>query len=132
MLPSEFPKWRTVHAYFSKWSELGPDGESALERVLKNVVGVARTKQESTSSTSFLIVDAQSVKNTDGANAKGYDAGKKVSGIKRNIAVDTQGFPHAIAVTTADVMDRKGALLASGRCAAELRQVQCILADDGY
>ena len=26
----------------------------------------------------------------------GYDAGKKVSGIKRHIAVDTQGLPHAI------------------------------------
>jgi hypothetical protein len=49
---------------------------------------------------SFLIVDAQSVKNTDTAEEKGYDAGKKVSGIKRHIAVDTQGLPHAIAVTT--------------------------------
>ena len=42
---------------------------------------------------------------------KGYDAGKKVSGIKRHIAVDTQGLPHALAVTTADVTDRKGCLL---------------------
>ncbi len=46
-------------------------------------------------------MDAQSVKNTDTAASKGYDAGKKVSGIKRHIAVDTQGLPHAIAVTTA-------------------------------
>ena len=40
---------------------------------------------------SLLIVDAQSVKNTDSARHKGYDAGKKVSGIKRHIAVDSQG-----------------------------------------
>jgi transposase len=79
-----------------------------------------------------LIVDAQSVKNTDSAGEKGYDAGKKVSGIKRHIAVDTQGLPHAIAVTTADVTDRKGALLALGRCAADLKAVQSILADGGY
>ena len=46
---------------------------------------------------------------------KGYDAGKKVSGIKRHIAVDTQGLPHALAVTTADVTDRKGCLLALER-----------------
>ena len=46
------------------------------------------------------------------AMEKGYDAGKKVSGIKRHIAVDTQGLPHALAVTTADVTDRKGCLLA--------------------
>lgn len=59
--------------------------------------------------TSFLIVDAQSVKNTASAEKKGYDAGKKVSGIKRHIAVDTQGLPHAIAIaiTTAEVTDRK-------------------------
>ncbi|OWB29795.1 IS5 family transposase, partial [Xanthomonas oryzae pv. oryzicola] len=39
-----------------------------------------------------MIVDAQSVKNSDTADQKGDDAGKKVSGIKRHIAVDTQGF----------------------------------------
>ena len=50
------------------------------------------------------------MKNTDTAGLKGYDAGKKVSGIKRHIAVDTQGLPHAIAVTTAEVTDRKGAV----------------------
>ena len=57
-----------------------------------------------------MIVDAQSVKNTDRAGSKGYDAGKKVSGIKRHIAVDTQGLPHAIAVTTAEVTDRQRCL----------------------
>lgn len=96
------------------------------------MVGEARTKQGRKSSTSFLIVDAQSVKNADSAGSKGYDAGKKVSGIKRHIAVDTQGLPHAIAVTTADVTDRKGALLALNRCAADLQAVECILADGGY
>ena len=39
---------------------------------------------------------------------KGYDAGKKVSGIKRHIAVDSQGLPHAIYVTTANITDKKG------------------------
>lgn len=52
------------------------------------------------------MVDAQSVKNADTAGTKGYDAGKKVSGIKRHIAVDTLGLPHAIAITPADVTDR--------------------------
>ena len=81
--------------------------------------------------TSFLIVDAQSVKNTDSAELKGYDAGKKVSGIKRHIAVDTQGLPHAIAVTTADVTDRNGALVAMDRCAPNLKRVESVLVDGG-
>ncbi len=44
------------------------------------------------------------------AEQKGYDAGKKVSGIKRHIAVDTQGLPQVIWVTTANITDRSGAL----------------------
>ena len=79
-----------------------------------------------------MIIDAQSVKNTDTAALKGYDAGKKVSGIKRHIAVDTQGLPHAVAVTTAKVTDRKGALQALARCASSLTQVKSVLCDSGY
>ena len=112
MLPDGLPKWRTVHAYFAKWSEPGPDGSSVLERALKKSVGEARIKQGRNAMTSFLMVDAQSVKNTDSAKQKGYDAGKKVSGIKRHLGVDTQGLPHAIAITTAEVTDRSGALQA--------------------
>lgn len=72
------------------------------------------------------------MKNTDTAALKGYDAGKKVSGIKRHIGVDTQGLPHAIAVTTAEVTDRKGALQAMQRCKDSLDKVQNVLADSGY
>ena len=72
------------------------------------------------------------MKNTDTAALKGYDAGKKVSGIKRHIAVDTQGLPHAVAVTTADVTDRKGALQALQRCKPNLSRVQSLLVDSGY
>jgi putative transposase len=38
----------------------------------------------------YLIIDAQSEKDTDTAMGKGYNAGKKVSGIKRHTAVDSQ------------------------------------------
>lgn len=55
-------------------------------------------------------MDAQSVKSTDTARYKGYDACKKVSGIRHTV-VDTQGLPHAITVTIADANDRNGALL---------------------
>jgi len=35
-LPSDFPKWRTVHVYFQIWSEVGKEGVSLLERAPKN------------------------------------------------------------------------------------------------
>jgi len=78
-------------------------------------------------------VDAQSVKNTDTAETKGYDAGKKVSGIKRHIAVDTQGLPHGICITTANVTDRDGAVvLVKEHQKDTLSQVKSVLADGGY
>ena len=80
----------------------------------------------------MVIVDAQSVKNTDTAKEKGFDGGKNVSGVKRHIAVDTNGLPHAITVTTANVTDRKGALQAIEGNKKHLRKVKKILADGGY
>ena len=77
-------------------------------------------------------MDAQSVKNTDTAEEKGYDAGKKISGIKRHIAVDTQGLPHAIEVTTANVTDRAGAVLMSERHKETLSEVRNMLVDGSY
>jgi transposase len=35
MLPEDFPKWRTVHSYFAKWSEPDQEGVNTLERALK-------------------------------------------------------------------------------------------------
>jgi transposase len=80
----------------------------------------------------MVIVDAQSVKNTDTATKKGYDAGKKVSGIKRHIGVDTNGLPHAIEVTTANITDRDGALLLANRAKGNLTEVKKMLVDGGY
>lgn len=72
------------------------------------------------------------MKNTDTAQAKGYDAGKKVSGIKRHLAVDTQGLPHAIDVTTADVNDRNGALPMLLLNEDMLSAVKNVLVDGAY
>lgn len=96
------------------------------------MVGDERLKNGRSCNTSFCIVDAQSVKNTDSAEEKGYDAGKKVSGIKRHIGVDTQGLPHALAVTTANITDRNGAIESIVNNKENLVSVKKILADGGY
>jgi len=36
-LPHDFPKWRSVHAYFQIWSEKKDEGPSILEQVLKKI-----------------------------------------------------------------------------------------------
>jgi len=82
--------------------------------------------------TSFGIIDAQSVQNADTAEEKGYDAGKKVSGIKRHIVVDTMGLPHAVLVTTANVTDRNGAIEMIVLNLENLSCVEKFLVDGGY
>ena len=77
-------------------------------------------------------MDSQSVKNADTAQQKGYDAGKKVSGIKRHLTVDTQGLPHAIEVSTANVTDRDGALWMFLLNTETLSAVVKLLVDSAY
>jgi hypothetical protein len=72
------------------------------------------------------------VKNTDTAEQKGFDGGKLVSGIKRHIGVDTNGLPHMIYVTTANVTDRAGALEGFALYKSNLIHVVNVLVDGGY
>jgi len=55
---------------------------------VKKIVSVVRQNNVWKEKTSFCIINAQSVKNADTDEEKGYDAGKKISGIKRHIAQD--------------------------------------------
>ena len=57
---------------------------------------------------------------------------KKVSGIKRTIAVDTQGLPHVIAVDIANITDRKAATQAFETNKDDLKEVEAVLTDCGY
>jgi transposase len=82
--------------------------------------------------TSMIIVDAQSVKNTDTAREKGYDANKKVSGIKRHMALDSQGLPHGIYITKASATDRDGAITMLTEHKEQLTQVKKVLLDAAY
>ena len=55
-----------------------------------------------------------------------------MSEIKRHIVVDTLGLPHAIAATTAEVTDRKGAIATLTPGTHRLSSVLSIFADSGY
>ena len=37
MLPSDYPKWRTVYSYFQIWREPGEDSFSLLDEILKKI-----------------------------------------------------------------------------------------------
>lgn len=132
MLPSDFPKWSTVYYYFRIWKHKENEEESILEKILKKLISKDRINNKRKRKTSFVIIDSQSIKNTDTAEEKGYDGGKKISGIKRHIAVDINGLPHAIHVTTANITDRKGAIAMFKLAKTNLSRVENVLVDGGY
>jgi len=82
--------------------------------------------------TSMVIIDSQSVQNTESAEERGNDPHKKKVGIKRHIGVDTEGLPHALYVTTANVNDRVGAIELIEWNFANLTKVKKFLFDGGY
>lgn len=78
MLPKDFPKWRTCYEYFKKWSIKASAAEdSVLDIILKELVGVIRISHNRKLKATFMIIDAQSVKNTDIAKKKVTMRGRK-------------------------------------------------------
>ena len=67
-----------------------------------------RERQGREQSPSAGVIDSQSIK-APHAKARGYDAGKRIVGRKRHIAVDTDGRLLMINLTTADISDSAGA-----------------------
>lgn len=63
---------------------------------------------------------------------RGYDAGKRVKGLKRHIIVDTLGLLMAIVVHTADIQDRDGAKLVLEKLRYKFPRLRIIYADGGY
>ena len=74
----------------------------------------------------------QLVKTPDQAGERGYDAGKKVSGRKRHIAVDVLGMILAITITSAAVQDRDAAKGLITLMLSMYQRIQIIWADGGY
>lgn len=79
------------------------------------------------------IIDSQTAKTSAVANGqRGYDAGKKLLGRKRHLAVDTLGLVLAIVVHAASIQDQDGAPWLLAKLHDQFRRLKVIFADAAY
>ncbi|AMK79314.1 hypothetical protein A1342_09080 [Methylomonas methanica] len=127
LLPSDFAPWQSVYGYFRTWKKQGP-----WDRALTLFRMTFRTQSGRAAEPTATIIDAQSIKTCGSGRQRGYDAGKKTTGRKRHIVVDTMGNLLAACVHSAGIQDRRGARLLMIRLYALFATLSVIWADGGY
>ena len=127
LLPHDLVPWDAAYRWFRAWS-----ADGSWDRVHDALRGRVRAADGRDPQPSAAVLDAQSVKTSEGGEAIGYDAGKRIRGRKRHLLVDTTGLLLAVAVTTAALQDRPGGrrLLTAAR--PRFPRLCKVWADGGY
>jgi len=128
-VPVDFPPWSSVYKFYERWSERGLP-QSLVTRLRERLREIRGRNREP----SACIIDSQMVKCADTVPkaTTGYHGGKKITGRGRHIAVDTEGWLLALAVTAASVSDKAGAKILLIRLFDAFSTLRIMWADTGY
>jgi transposase len=93
----------TLHTLFARWSRLG-----LWRRLLDRLRRTWRLACGDTPDPSTVVIDSRSCRSAPSCFTRGIDGGKKIKGVKIQVAVEKYGLPLAIEVTPANTHDTKG------------------------
>jgi len=128
-LPADFPPPGTVYWWADKWQ-----ADGSAERMHDDLRDRVRAAAGRKAAPTAAIIDSQSVKGSEmiARARRGYDAGKKINGTKRHLAVDVLGLLLTVLVTAASVQDRDAARPLLWNLRKAFPTVKLAWADGGY
>jgi transposase len=95
--------FNTLYTLFARWTRLG-----LWRRLLDRLRRTWRLACGDTADPSTVVIDSRSCRSAPSCFTRGIDGGKKIRGVKIQVAVDKHGIPLAIDVAPANTHDTKG------------------------
>lgn len=123
MLSNDFPPWQAVYWWFRRF---------LFKTIHDMALMLDRERAGREASPSGGVLDSQSVKATAPGAMHGFDAGKKITGRKRHIAVDTDGRLLMVHLTSADISDSADAQAILDAIRRRWPWVKHLFADGAY